>query len=55
MNEKRDYSTECTHDDDNDKRCWSCKHFVFPIGCMLDHACTDGIMGLSDYEKKEQI
>lgn len=32
----KDYSKECTHDDDNDKRCWNCIHFIFPIGCMLD-------------------
>lgn len=34
--EKKDYSNECTHDDDNDKRCWECINFLFPIGCMLD-------------------
>ena len=32
---RKDYSQVCTHDDDNDPNCWSCVHFVFPIGCML--------------------
>lgn len=31
-----DYSSVCTMDDDNDTHCWSCKCFVFPIGCMKD-------------------
>lgn len=32
---KKDYSNECTHDDDKDPRCWSCTKFLFPIGCMI--------------------
>ena len=32
---RKDYSHECSHDDDNDPLCWQCNYFVFPIGCML--------------------
>lgn len=35
INSLKDYSQECTHDDDNDPLCWKCSNFVFPIGCML--------------------
>lgn len=31
---KKDYSSECTMDDDHDEHCWDCTCFVFPIGCM---------------------
>lgn len=32
--ERKDYSSECTMDDDHDEHCWNCECFVFPIGCM---------------------
>lgn len=32
--ERKNYSSECSMDDDHDERCWSCTCFVFPIGCM---------------------
>lgn len=32
--DRKDYSSECTMDDDHDEHCWSCTYFVFPIGCM---------------------
>lgn len=35
-NEKKDYSTQCNLDDeDMNNPCRKCKHFIFPIGCML--------------------
>lgn len=35
LDSRKDYSKECTHNDDNDLLCWQCSNFVFPIGCML--------------------
>lgn len=40
VSRKIDYSNECTHNDDNDQRCWNCTNFVFPIGCMKDEVNT---------------
>lgn len=33
--DKKDLSQNCDFDDDKIKNdCWSCKYFLFPIGCM---------------------
>ncbi len=38
---KKDYSQQCSMDDDNEPLCWECKYFVFPIGCMIGEDVED--------------